>query len=502
MDSTIQAMLEKYQVTEQTRAFLQAGHQPMFINGEFVDAENNALSNVEDPANGGHLITVPCATTGDVDRAVEAAKNAFHCGPWADMKPAEREGLLMKLADVMEEHAQTIAELESIDAGKAISGCMPVDVEGSIGFLRYMAGWTSKIQGATRNISWPEETMAFTLKEPVGVVGAIVPWNWPLNMSFWKICAPLAVGCTIVLKPAEITPMSMLYLMKIWREAGLPDGVLNIVTGKGSTVGSHIASHPDVSKVSFTGSTEVGKIVGKAAMENISHVTLELGGKSAMVAFEDANIEDIVNATHQSIFFNAGQNCSAGSRLYVHKDIYQETIQALADSLEDVVLGDPLDPGTTQGPQISRAQFDSIMGYIQLGKDEGARVVCGGEALDRPGYFIKPTIFADTSNDMRIVREEIFGPVLVVQSFETEEQAIRLANDNIYGLAGSVFTQDISRALRIVKQLEAGSVCVNTHDAVDFSMPFGGYKQSGIGKDMGPEQLEHFLETKSVIVKL
>lgn len=502
MDTTIQTMLDRYSVTPETRAFIEAGHQKMFINGQFVDASDNATLSIEDPSNGKHLITVPCATTLDIDQAVAAANQAFRDASWADLKPMERQALLLKLADTMEEHAQTLAELESIDAGKAIAGCMEVDVGGSIELIRYMAGWTSKIEGATRNLSLPGDTMAYTLKEPVGVVGAIVPWNWPLNMSLWKIVAPLVTGCTIVLKPAEQTPMSMLYLMQIWQQAGLPDGVINIVTGTGALAGNHLVSHPDIQKVSFTGSTPTGKKVGQAAMENLSHVTLELGGKSAMVAFEDAYVDDIVNAAHQSIFFNSGQVCSAGSRLYVQRSMYTEVLDALSASLESVVIGDPLDPDTTQGPQISQQQLSRIQEYIELGKQEGARLVCGGDSPARPGYYVNPTILADTTNDMRIVQEEIFGPVLVVQPFDSEEEAITLANDNIYGLAASVFTRDVSRVHRVMRKLQAGTVFVNTHDAVDVAMPFGGYKQSGIGKDLGPEQLDHYLETKSVVIQL
>ena len=502
MHETIKTMLDQYQVTDNTRAFLDAGHQPMFINGEFVGSSDGVTSDIIDPSNGAHLLTVPCGTTADIDTAITAARNAFEDSDWSALTPMDRQALLHKLADVMEDHAQTLAELESIDAGKAISGCKPVDIEGSIDFLRYMAGWATKIDGATRNISSEGEAFGYTLKEPIGVVGAIVPWNWPLSMSMWKMAAPLTVGCTIVLKPAEITPVTILYLMKLWKEAGLPEGVVNIVTGKGSTVGAHLAAHPGIDKLSFTGSTPVGRLVGKAAIDNMNPATLELGGKSPMVAFDDAKIEDILEGAHNSVFFNSGQNCSAGSRLYVHRSLYEQTLEALAASLDDVVLGDPLDPETTQGPQISQEQFDSIMTYIAVGKKEGARVVRGGTAPDRPGFYIEPTIFADTTNDMRIIQEEIFGPVLCVQAFDDDEEAMRLANDNIYGLAGSVFTQDISRAHRMVKRLRAGSVSVNTHDAGDYSLPFGGYKMSGIGKDMGPEQLTHFLETKSVIIKL
>ncbi len=501
MNSTIEAMLDKYQVTDETRAFIAQGHQKMFIDGKFVDAENGDTTTVEDPSNSMPLISVPRATVGDLDRAVEAAGRAFKSGPWADLTPGDRQDLLFRLADVMESNAQTLAEIEAIDAGKAIGGCMEVDILSSVAHLRFMAGWATKIEGNTREISTPD-SFAFTLKEPVGVVGAIVPWNWPLNMSLWKLAAPLTVGCTAVLKPAEITPMSMLYLMKLWQDAGLPDGVINVVTGQGSVIGNQLAAHPGVQKVSFTGSTPVGKIVGKAAIDNMAHMTLELGGKSAMVAFEDADIDDIVQGAHASVYFNSGQVCSAGSRLYVQRKIYDQTITALVDSLKEVVLGDPLDPNTTQGPQISKVQFDSVMNYIQVGKDEGARLAYGGNAVDRKGYYIEPTLFVDCHNGMRIVQEEIFGPVLAVVPFDTEEEAVELANDNIYGLAGSVFTEDFSRAIRVVKKMQAGSISINTHDAVDVAMPFGGYKQSGLGKDMGKEQLEHFLETKSVIAML
>jgi phenylacetaldehyde dehydrogenase len=433
---------------------------------------------------------------------VAAARAAFADSDWSRMTPGDRERLLHRLADLVEQNGQTVGEIETIDNGKAITGCLEADVGGSVELLHYMAGWATKIEGATRSVSTPGQHFAYTLKEPVGVVGAIVPWNWPFNMAMWKIAAPLAAGCTIVVKPAQQTSLSLLYFMHLCEQAGIPKGVLNVVTGKGSVIGQHLAGHPGVDKVSFTGSTGVGRIVGKAAMEHIAHVTLELGGKSPMVVFEDADIERVVNATQASIFFNTGQVCSAGSRMYVHRDIYEDVVQAVAERASAMKLAPGLDPETEMGPVISKEQYDSIGNYLKLGREEGAEVVCGGEVLDRPGYFIQPTVLGRTDNRMRIVQEEIFGPVLVAQAFSDEDEALRLANDNEYGLASSVFTRDISRAHRVVRRIEAGTVWVNTHDLIEGCMPFGGYKHSGIGKDLGPEQLDHFLETKAVWLEL
>jgi len=333
-------------------------------------------------------------------------------------------------------------------------------------------------------------------------VGAIVPWNWPFAMSVWKLAAPLAVGCAVVLKPAEITSLSMLYLMELCVKAGLPKGAINIVTGKGSTIGNHLVSHPGVAKVSFTGSTPVGKMVGAAAIQNVSHMTLELGGKSPMIAFEDADIDAVAASTLNSVYFNAGQVCSAGSRLYVHRSRYEEAIEKVKAVAQSIKLAPCLDPTGTMGPVISASQRNSIMGFIEQGIAEGARLVTGGNIVEERGYFIEPTLFADCTNDMTIVQEEIFGPVLVMIPFDTEEEALTLANDSIFGLAASIWTQDISRAHRLIPKLQAGSVWVNIHDPGDPSMPFGGIKQSGIGNDLGPEQLEHFLETKGVWIKV
>ncbi len=501
IDDTVASYLEKYPVTGATRDFLAAPKQ-MFIDGEFVDSSGDEWIDVLEPCTEGLLARTPSATEADVDRAVAAARHAYTEGDWSKATPAERQQFLLRLADLVEEHAQTIAEIESLDAGKAISGCKEVDIGGSIDLLRYMAGWATKIEGATRSVSIPGEHLAYTLKEPVGVVAAIVPWNWPFNMALWKLCAPLAVGCSVVLKPAQLTPLSMLYFAGLCQQAGLPAGAVNILTGRGSTAGNYLVGHPGVNKVSFTGSTEVGIGVGQAAMTQINHVTLELGGKSPMVFFEDGDVERVVQATQQSIFFNTGQVYSAGSRLYVHRSRNDEVIEAIAARAAAMQIGATLDPETEMGPAISAGQRQSVLDYIAVGREEGARLVCGGEVPEGAGYFIQPTVFADCTNDMRIVREEIFGPVLVIVPFDDEEEAIRLANDNEYGLTASVFTRDISRAHRTVCRLEAGTVWVNTHDLIDSCTPFGGVKRSGIGKDLGPEQLDHFLETKAVWIEL
>lgn len=497
MDTKVLDHLQRNNANPETIEFL-ASDLKMFIDGKWCAASNQATLPVSDPSNHGLINHIPSGSTTDANDAIFAARRAFDSDQWSNILPLQRESLMHRLANLIEQHADILAEIEAIDAGKAIEGCKEVDVGGSIDVLRYFAGWPSKIEGATRIPSIPGAHMAMTIKQPVGVVVGIVPWNWPFNMLIWKFAAAIAAGCTLVIKPAQQTSLSAIYFAKLVEKAGFPAGVFNLVTGEGSIVGGALVAHPLVNKVSFTGSTPVGRKVGKVASENIAHITLELGGKSPMVVFEDAIVEKIVAATLQSVFFNSGQVCSAGSRMYVHRNIYQKVIDAISQEIQQMRVGESLSSDTTMGPIISAAQYNSIMNYIALGKEEGATLACGGIGNSESGHFIHPTLFTDCDNSMRIVREEIFGPVLCIQPFDSEQEAIELANDNEFGLAASVFTENVGRAYRVVKQIKAGTVWINTHDLVDPCLPFGGFKNSGLGKDLGPEQLDLYLETKTI----
>jgi phenylacetaldehyde dehydrogenase len=497
MDNAIREMMAHYGVTDEATSFLSSEPQ-MYVDGRFGNGESNATIEVVEPSTACYLTSIPAATEEDIDRAVAAANRALVQGPWATMKPNERQRILLKLADLIERDAQIIGEIETIDNGKALGPCIEMDVLGGADLLRYMAGFSTKIEGSTRSVSAPGEHIAMTFKEPIGVVAAIVPWNWPFNMAMWKLSAPLAVGCTMVLKPAQQTSLSMIYFARLCEEAGLPPGVLNIVTGSGSKIGSYLVAHPGVNKVSFTGSTPVGRMVGEAAGRSLSPATLELGGKSPMVAFADADFDALAEATRWSVFFNAGQVCSAGSRLYVERSSYDQAIDAICKVTDAMNLCPGLDPDCDIGPVVSAEQQRSILNYLDVARDEGATFHTGGEAVRRDGFFVAPAVLGATDNQLRIVQEEIFGPVLVVLPFDDEEEALRLANDNPFGLAASVWTADIHRAMRVMRELEAGTVWINAHDLVDSAIPCGGVKASGFGKDMGPEQLDYFLKSKAV----
>ncbi|KAI6141255.1 aldehyde dehydrogenase [Pisolithus tinctorius] len=473
----------------------------LFINGQFVDGSDGTTIDVVNPANDRVITSVSEGTSKDVDLAVDAAEKAFET-TWGLNCPGNKRGLLLnKLASLMEEHTDELAALEALDNGKAFNLARSGDVTTAINCVRYFAGWTDKISG--RVIETTEERFTYTRHEPIGVVGQIIPWNSPLIMFAWKIAPALATGNSVVLKPSEFTPLTALRMCHLVNEAGFPPGVLNVVTGYGNTVGSAISSHMRIHKVAFTGSTLAGrKIMEAAAKSNLKNVTLELGGKSPNIIFNDADLEQAVNWARFGAFYNQGQSCVAGSRIFVQEGIYDEFLKLFTEKTRSIKVGDPFAPDTFQGPQISKIQYDRIMSYIDSGKKDGAKIHTGGERHGNEGYFIQPTIFLDTKPDMRIVREEIFGPVSVVIKFEDEEDVVRQANDTVYGLAAAVFTKDVTRAITTAHKLKAGSLWVNCYSVSGPNVPFGGFKQSGIGREMGEYALNNYTEVKAVHVNL
>jgi phenylacetaldehyde dehydrogenase len=482
-----------------------ATSRKLLINGKLVDAVSGKSFPVYDPSTGQVMAHVAEADAADVDKAVKAARKAFDEGPWPRMTPSERGRILWKLADLIERQTEQFATLESLDNGKPLSVARVADVPLTVDMFRYMAGWATKLTGTTIPISFPGEYLSFTLREPVGVVGQIIPWNFPLLMAAWKLAPALATGCTVVLKVAEQTPITGLRLGELCQEAGLPEGVVNVLAGYGETAGAALAAHEEVDKVAFTGSTEVGKLIVKAAAGNLKKVTLELGGKSPVIVLDDADIERVIPGAAGAIFFNHGQCCCAGSRLMIHKKIFDKVVAGVADEAKNIKLGPGLDPVTQMGPLVSDEQFQRVTGYIRSGIEEGAEVVVGGKkGSDNGGYFVQPTVMTKTNPTMKVVREEIFGPVVCAQPITDEdlEAIAREANNTTYGLAASVWSRDISKANKLAKRLRAGTVWVNCHNVFDASLPFGGYKQSGWGREMGEFVLSNYTEVKAVTTAL
>jgi len=472
----------------------------LFIDGKWVNSVSGKTFDTLNPAREEVITSIAEGDRADIDLAVAAARKAFEEGPWKKMDARDRGKILLRIMELIDKNKDELALLETLDNGKPISETTNADIPLAIDCFLYYAGWADKIHGET--IPVRGEFFNYTLREPVGVVGQIIPWNFPLLMAAWKIAPALACGNTIVLKPAEETPLTALRLGEICQEAGLPDGVLNIVPGYGPTAGAALAEHMDVDKIAFTGAHTTGRIIMQAASKNLKRITLELGGKSPNIVFADSDIESAVDGAMTGIFFNQGEVCCSGSRLFLERSIHDEFVDKLSNKAANMRVGNPEDAGTQMGAQVSKEQLDKILGYIDVGKQEGAKLVTGGERCGEKGYFIRPTIFDAVDNNMKIAREEIFGPVVSAITFDDVDEVVRQGNLSVYGLAAAVWTKDIKKAHRLARDLKAGTIWINTYNALDAASPFGGFKQSGFGRELGVHALELYTQIKSVWINL